>query len=205
MFFVFSKLKLKKWRTYSNEMRTKVYQALEKKFAKSQRRKVLPVVINSSPDFLSAGQFTANNDGSVIMLKDEYVTDESTRFAGLYTILHEGRHAMQYEKAVCREPKWYEFEKRRWRTNWKAYVGSSEDGIMYENQVLERDADRYAIKVMKNLRWKYRKEKEFAEVLQARQDKFENDQKLAMEKYGIFAKWIIHYKIMKRAKKRRHL
>ena len=34
MFFVFGKLKLRWWRTYSDEMRVKVFQALEKKFAK---------------------------------------------------------------------------------------------------------------------------------------------------------------------------
>lgn len=202
MFFVFGKLKLRWWRTYSDEMRVKVFQALEKKFAKAQKRKALPIIINTNPDFSSAGLFCVKESGRCIYLNSYYVTDETRRFAALYTIMHEGRHAMQYEKAVLKEPKWYQFERRRWRTNWQAYVGSSEDSIMYENQVLERDADEYAIKNMKHLRFKYRKEKDFNEILKAREEKFEKDEKLAMEKYGFFAKWHIHFKIRQRAKKR---
>jgi len=202
MLFVFGKLKLKKWQRLSSEMRAKVYQAIEKKSARKQNRKAIKVVINYDSDFSSAGMFVVDNGRKVIYLQEYYVLDNDRRFAGLYTILHEGRHAYQYVKAVEKEPRWYEFTKRRWRTNWKAYVSSKEDDLLYENQVLERDADSYAIKAMKALRFKYRKEVGFKEILQARIDKYENDGKLATEKYGFFAKWFINFKIRRRAKKR---
>ena len=202
MLFLFGKLKLKRWRTYSNEMKCRIFQSLENKFAKKQFRRPENVVVNYDSRFKSAGMFCNSESGNIIYLNPYYITDNERRFAALYTILHEGRHATQYEKAVAREPRWYEFTKRRWRTNWNAYVGSNEDPVMYENQVLERDADGYAIKMMNRLRFKYRKEKDFKQILQARVEKFEKDEKLAMERSGLFAKWIIHWKIRNRAKKR---
>ena len=109
MLFVYSRFKSKKWTKYNPEKRHKVLQALEKKLAKEQNRDAIPVVVHENSNWNCYGMFTARGDTKRIYIHENLLLDPRMRFHALETIIHEGRHATQYEKVTGEELKWYEF------------------------------------------------------------------------------------------------
>ena len=200
MLFIYSRFKSRKWTKYTPEKRHKVLQALEKKLAREQRREALPVVVHEDSTWRCFGMFMARGDDKKIFIHENLILDPKMRFHALETIIHEGRHAMQYIKVNGRDLKWYEFKAKRWKENWQGYFSSSEDMTIYNNQEIERDAQKYTIDKLKKLAWKFRGERDFAFTLEANINRYENAEMQAQKKFGLFARWRINRRVRKKAK-----
>jgi len=204
MLFIYSRFKLKKWAKYSPEKRLKVLQALEKKLAKQEKRPALPVVIHENSNWGCYGMFVARGEDRKIYVHENLLIDPSMRFHALETIIHEGRHAEQYDKVTRDELKWYEFKAKRWRDNWQGYFSSAEDSTMYNNQEIERDAQKFTINKLKRLAFKYRNERDFAYTLQANINRYENAELSAVKKYGIFHRYKINRKVRRKSQGKKY-
>ena len=200
MLFVYGKLKLRKWKRYGPEKRHAILQAIEKKLAKEQRREFLPLVIHEDPNWHCYGMFSARGDEKKMWIHQDLIDDPKMRFHALETIIHEGRHAMQYDKVIGKKLRWYEFKYKRWRDNWQGYFSSKEDITIYNNQEIERDAQSYTIAKLQKLANKYKKEKDFAITLQTNKRRYEYAENEAYKKYGPFARWRINRKVRKKSK-----
>lgn len=187
MLFVFSKFKKHKWVRLNTQKRLKVYQALENKFAKKQRRDPLPVLIYPDSNWECLGMFTLRGGEKRIYLHESLLIDTKMRFHGMETILHEGRHAYQY-MTVSKKLPWYAFRAKRWQKNWLGYVPSGENTTVYNNQAVERDAQKYAFNQMLNVAHKYDGDPDFAQTMKINQYRLEYADDEARKKYGIFYK-----------------
>ena len=83
MLFIFSKFKKRRWVRYNNNKRLRIYQALEKKFAKKQRREMLPVVLHPDSTWKCLGMFTIKNGDKRIVLNENLLIDPRLRFHGM--------------------------------------------------------------------------------------------------------------------------
>ena len=201
MLFIYNKFKSRKWIKYGPEKRHKILQALENKLAREQRREPLRVIVHENSNWTCFGMFIARGDDKKIYIHENLLLDPSMRFHALETIIHEGRHATQYEKVTGEPLKWYEFKAKRWRDNWKGYFSSAEDLTIYNNQEIERDAQKFTIDKLKKLKRKYRNERDFSYTLQANINRYENAELDAIKKYGIFHRYRINKKIKKKSKR----
>ncbi len=201
MLFIFSKFKKKRWVRYNTNKRLKIYQALEKKFAKKQRREPLPVVIHPDDNWKCLGMFTVSNNEKRIVLNDDLILDVKMRFHGMETILHEGRHAYQYETINKKLP-WYAFRAKKWRKNWMGYIPSAESNAAYNNQSVEQDAQKYALKQMLKLDRKYRGDPDWERTLQINQRRIDTAEEKARKELGIFYKFKINRMIKKNTENR---
>lgn len=190
MFFIYGKFKYKKWNKLSPDKRLEVLQALENKLAREQNREPIPVRIHDDPNWKSFGMFMASGGKQCILVHEDLVYNPELRFHALETIIHEGRHASQFQ-VVNKKLKWYQFTQKRWQKNWKHYFSSSEDNVMYNNQAIERDAQHFTIKKLSRLSRKYRKERDFAYTLHANIQRYETAEDQARKKYGFFYKYKI--------------
>ena len=198
MFFVYNKFKLRKWRKYSPQKRLQVLQALEDKMAKKQHRDPIPVVVYERYDWQNFGMFSVINGKKRIYVHDNLVSDPTYRFHALETIIHEGRHATQYVKIKRDKIPWWDFEAKRWKKNFGAYFSASEDRVMYNNQEVERDAQRYTINMLKKLEYKYRHEDHFYTTLDRNIYRYENAETEARKKYGMFYRHKIRKQVDKK-------
>lgn len=114
------------------------------------------------------------------------------------TIAHETRHAYQYT-IINRDLKWYEFRAKKWKRNWMGYFNSSADSVMYNNQSIERDAQKYSLKILKKYRGKYAGEKDFQDTFNAVQYRYDQADLDARKKYGFFYKHKIEKNIKDRS------
>ena len=201
MLFIYSRFKLRKWKRYTPEKRHEILQALENKLAKEQKRDPMPVIIHENPNWHCFGMFSAVGNNKTLYIHEDLILDQSKRFHALETIIHEGRHGMQYAKVFGKPLKWYEFKAKRWRDNWKGYFSSIEDSTMYNNQEIERDAQSYTIKKLQKLSRKYKNEKDFRTTLQSNINRFEYSEQQAYKKYGPLARWRINRKVRKKARR----
>lgn len=199
MLFIFQKFKNKKWLRLSTQQRLKVYNALEKKFAKKQGREALPVVIHPDDNWAPLGMFTTAG-GKKIYIRYDLVTDPRMRFHGMETIFHEGRHAYQYETINKKLP-WYAFKAKRWRKNWQGYIPSAESSVAYNNQAVEQDAQKYAFKQMCKLNRKYASDEAWQKTMRTNEFRLENADDMARKEFGVFYKFKINRMINKKAKK----
>ena len=195
MFFIYSKFKQNKWIKYNPEKRHKILQALENKLAKEENRTPLDVVVHENSTWNCYGMFIARGEEKKIYIHENLLLDPRMRFHALETIIHEGRHAHQYEKVNGGKLKWYEFTAKRWRDNWKGYFSSTEDTTMYNNQEIERDAQLFTIKKLKKLARKYRGDRDFAYTLNANIRRYEYADEQARRQYGMFYKHKIHKRV----------
>ena len=201
MLFIFSKFKKRKWVRYNTNKRLKIYQALEKKFAKKQKREPLPVTIHPDDNWKCLGMFTTQDGKKRIVLNDDLITDIRMRFHGMETILHEGRHAFQYE-TINKDLPWYAFRAKRWRKNWLGYIPSAESSAAYNNQEVEKDAQKYAFKQMRKLNFKYRNEEDWHKTMQINERRIETSDEKAKKELGIFYKYKIRKMIRKNTENR---
>lgn len=201
MIFVYSKFKEWKWKKYSPAKRLKVLCAVEKKVAKNLGIEPLKIEIREDENWNCYGAFTTvPGGGQKIVLNSVLLTVPETRFHALETIAHETRHAYQFS-VVSRKLKWYEFEAKRWKQNWESYFSSSIDGVMYNNQSVERDAQKYSIKFLK--KHKYKNDENYRHTLDAVLGRYNQAVIDAKNEYGAFYKLKIARNIRKNAKIKR--
>ena len=199
MLFLFSKFKGRKWRKYSAEKRYKILVALEKKIAKSLKVEPLELVIREDENWNCFGAMAVKGDSKIIYINSNLLTIPEYRFHAMETIAHETRHAYQFE-IVKQDLKWYQFTAKRWKQNWGSYFSSSVDNVMYNNQSVERDAQKYSLKFLK--KHKYR-DIEYKRTYQAVLDRYNQAEINARNEYGIFYKYKIERNIRKNSKIKR--
>ena len=200
MLFVYSKFKGRKWKRYSAQKRYKVLVALEKKIAKSLDLEPLELVIKDDSDWNCFGAFVVTDKKKFIYINSILLTVPEYRFHALETIAHETRHAYQYD-IVKRDLKWYQFTAKKWKQNWASYYSSSVDNVMYNNQAVERDAQKYSLKFLRKHRYS---DREYQITYQALLDRYTQAEKDARNEYGFFYKQKIERNIRKNAKIKRY-
>lgn len=202
MFFsIYNKFKIKNWMRYSEAKRQRIIERVEKKQAKKLRRPVLPVVVNTSSSCPYYGMFENNRDKQVLHINLKLLTNPSLRFHALETILHEGRHAYQYNIIKNKKIHFFDFKKKRWKQNYSGYITSSEDELFYSMQPIERDAQKYAIKRMEKLRFKFRNERDYFSTMEIMKNRYSETEKQLKEKHGIFYNHKLNRKIKKKSDK----
>lgn len=195
MWFIYSKFKAKKWRKYSYEKRFKIFVALEKKVAK--KLKIEPVKLEIKyEDWNCFGAFTTDSVNNKIVINSILLEQPKFRFHGMETIAHETRHAYQFS-VISRKLKWYEFTAKKWRENWKGYFSSSTDNLMYNNQAVERDAQKYSIKFLKKHKYD---DPDYVKTYNAVLDRYEKADEDARKKYGLFYKQKINRNVRKNSR-----
>lgn len=195
MWFVYSKFKARKWRKYSYEKRFKIFVALEKKVAK--KLKIEPVKLEIKyEDWNCFGAFTTDSVNNKIVINSILLEQPKFRFHGMETIAHETRHAYQFS-VISRKLKWYEFTAKKWRENWKGYFSSSTDNLMYNNQTVERDAQKYSIKFLKKHKYD---DPDYVKTYNAVLDRYEKADEDARKKYGLFYKQKINRNVRKNSR-----
>ena len=207
MLFVFSKLKLRKWKKLNPDQRYNVFVAIEKKVAKWLGIKPLKLEIKYDGDHWNCfGAFTTSNGKQKIVINENLLHEQKYRFHALETIAHETRHAYQYS-LISKDLKWYQFTAKKWKRNWFGYFSSTSDDVMYNNQSVERDAQKYSLKILKKYKGKYEKESDFQRTYNAVLSRYEQAEIRAKKEYGLFYKYKIekniknNSKVEKRARK----
>lgn len=199
MLFLFSKFKGCKWNKYSAKKRYKILQALEKKVAKSLNIEPLELIIRDDPTWNCFGAFVASKDVRAIYINSNLLTEPLFRFHTMETIAHETRHAYQYE-IVKKDLKWWQFTAKRWKENWESYFSSSVDDVMYNNQAVERDAQKFSLKFLRKHRYA---DKEYKITYKAVLDRYNQAEIDARNEYGLFYKSKIKRNIKKNSKIKR--
>lgn len=194
MLFLFSKFKKKNWMKYGVEKKFKVLVALEKKVAKQLKIEPLFLELHDDDNWNCFGSFTVSAEGKKIVINTNLVYEPRFRFHAMETIVHETRHAYQYN-IISKDLKWYEFTAKRWKRNWGAYFTSTTDELMYNNQAIERDAQKYSIKFLKKHKYP---DEDYLETFNAVRYRYEQAELDARKKYGVFYK----HKIEKNVKNR---
>lgn len=201
MWFVYGRFKLRKWKRYSSSKRLRVLQALENKMAKKNHRDPIQVVVHERSDWNCFGMFSVNNGEKRIYVHENLIINPSYRFHALETIIHEGRHASQHKIIHDGKLKWWQFTAKRWKKNFEGYISSSQDKVLYNNQEVERDAQKYTIKWLRKLSGKYKNEQDFNKTLERNEYRYEKAEIDARNKYGTFYKFKMRRKINKNSKK----
>lgn len=197
MLFVFSKFKRKKWLNMTPEKRLQVLQALEKKIAYWLEIEPLKLEVRfGDTDWNCFGAFTVNGNIKKIELNENLIYEPRFRFHAMETIAHETRHAYQFE-VVNRDLKWFEFTAKKWKRNWMGYFASGDDNLMYNNQAIERDAQKYSLKILKRKRYDDEDYERTLEVVQHRYNQADLD---ARKKYGVFYKHKIEKRVSDNSK-----
>ena len=201
MLFLFSKFKQKKWILLSPNKSIKVYNALEKKFAKKQHREPLNVIIHPDSNWKPLGMFTNTRGKRIIYLRQDLIDDPKMRFHGMETILHEGRHAYQYQ-TINKPLHWWQFRAKKWRKNWQGYIPSAESSAAYNNQSVEQDAQKYAYNRMLKLAGKYKNDEDFERTMHTNEYRLEYADDIARKEFGRFYKFKINRMIDKKSKEK---
>jgi hypothetical protein len=196
MLFLFSKFKKKKWMKYGAEKRLKVLVALEKKVAKKLKIEPLILELHEEEDWNCFGAFSVNNGVKRIVLNQNLIYEPRFRFHAMETIAHETRHAYQHG-IISKKLKWYEFTAKKWQRNWGAYFTSSVDDVMYNNQAIERDAQKYSIKFLKKHKYP---DEDYIETFNAVCYRYDQAEVQAKKKYGLFYKFKIEKNIKNKSK-----
>ncbi|MBQ9792809.1 MAG: hypothetical protein IJW32_03620 [Clostridia bacterium] len=191
MFFkskTYNKFKLRKWKKLSNEEKLVAYQELENIQAKKQKRPVYDIVVE---DLEKNVMGRCSSSKKVIKLDIDLITKNEKRFYGMSVLFHEGRHAYQYDEITETDKPPIFSKKRKWKKNWEGYVSTAEsDGVysFYSMQPIERDAEKYALKRLKQFKLRYLFEKDFKETLKAEKNSFVKAKEKAIKELGFFYK-----------------
>ncbi len=199
MWFLYSKFKGRKWKKYSERKRLKILVELEKRVAKSLKIKPLELRIKDDPTWNCFGAFVASRGDEFIFINSILLKEPLYRFHAMETIAHETRHAFQYD-VVGKKLKWWQFTAKKWQQNWGSYFSSKTDDVMYNNQAVERDAQKFSLKFLKKHKYP---DREYKLTYQAILDRYNQAEKNAREEYGLFYKAKIERNIRKNAKIKR--
>ena len=200
MLFIYNKFKLRKWRKFSPSKRLEILQALENKLAKKNHRDPIPVIVHERADWNCFGMFSVVNGEKLIYVHQNLLLDPDLRFHALETIIHEGRHATQFVAVTKKNLHWWNFREKRWKVNFAGYVNSTEDSVMYNNQEVERDAQRYTIRMLEKLEYKYHNEEDFYKTIRRNVYRYEKAEQDARKKYGLFYRFKMRKRIDDRSK-----
>ena len=200
MWFLFSKFKEKKWKKYSAKKRFKILEALEEKISKELKLEPLELVVREDENWNCFGAYATAGDKSCIILNSKLLTIPVYRFHAMETIAHETRHAYQ-NSIVKKDLKWYQFKAKKWKENWQSYFSSSVDNVMYNNQAVERDAQKYSIDFLKKHKYS---DREYKLTYQAVLDRYNQAEAEARKEYGFFYKQKIERNIKKNSKIKRY-
>lgn len=200
MLFLFSKFKLRKWKKLNPDKRYNVLKAFEKKVASWLGIEPLKLEIFDDGDHWNCfGAFQTSGGEKRIVLNSNLLHEQKLRFHAIETIAHESRHAYQFS-LISKELKWYEFTAKKWKRNWFGYYSSATDSLMYNNQSVERDAQKYSLKILKKLRGKFRDEQDFKTTYEAVLYRYTQAEEEAKKEYGMFYKRKIEKNIKKNSR-----
>lgn len=200
MLFLFSKFKLKKWKKLNPDKRYNVLKAFEKKVAGWLGIEPLRLEIYDDGDNWNCfGAFQTTGGEKRIVINSNLLHEQRFRFHAIETIAHESRHAYQFS-LISKKLKWYEFTAKRWKRNWFGYYSSSSDSLMYNNQSVERDAQKYSLKILKKLRGKFINEQDFNITYEAVLYRYNQAELDAKKEYGMFYKQKIERRIKKNSR-----
>lgn len=202
LFSIYNKFKYKNWARMNEGQRQKAIEKVEKKQAKKLERPVLPVVVNTDPNWHCYGMFENGHGRQLLHISIKLLTDPALRFHALETILHEGRHAYQFNIINKKKLGLFDFKKKRWKQNYSGYISSREDKLIYSMQPIERDAQKYAIKQMDKLYGKFKNERDYHNTLKSMIYRYEETEKQVREKHGLFYKLKILNKIKNKTKRK---
>ena len=189
LFSIYNKFKYRKWICLSPAKREKILEKIEAKQAKKLGRKELPVVINNDPNWHCYGSFEADNNGrKILYLSINLISNPSLRYHALETILHEGRHAYQYEQITKKRISPFNFRAKKWRANYSGYISSKEDRTIYSMQPIERDAQKYAIRQMEKHSFRFRNEEDYQATMRSMLYRYEESERQAKRELGFFYK-----------------
>ena len=201
IFSIYNKFKLKNWSKYSPGKRQRIIEKIEKIQSKKLHRPTLPVVVNTSPNCAYFGMFETNGNKQVLYINVKLLNDPRYRFHALETVLHEGRHAYQYNIINHKRIGLLDFKKRKWKQNYSGYITANEDKLIYSMQPIERDAQKYAISKMSKMRFRFRNEEDYFLTLENMKTRYTETERQLKEKHGIFLNHNITKQIKKKSKK----
>lgn len=189
-----NKFKLKNWYNYTPAKRQTILQKLENKMARRAGRPSMPISIVTNEDWNCFGSFEFKNGKAMLHLNILLITNPNLRFQAMATVLHEGRHYTQHY-ASSSDLSWFEFRAKKWRKNIQKYVPSAVDQDLYRMQVVERDAQKFAIKQLRKWKNKFDDEDDFWLVFNNLTYRYSEAEKEAQQKYGKNYKRKINKKI----------
>ena len=201
LFSIYNKFKYRKWIGLTPGKRQQLLEKVEAKQAKKLGRSELPVVINHDPNWHCYGMFEVDSSGrKLLYLSINLIDNPRLRYHALETILHEGRHAYQYEQISKKKISPFNFKAKKWRDNYSGYITSREDRTLYSIQPIERDAQKYAIKEMEKFSFKFRNEEDYQTTMRSMLYRFEESERQAKRELGFFYKMKMNRRIKDKSK-----
>jgi hypothetical protein len=203
MFFfsIYNKFKFRKWEHLSPAKRQRVLEKVEQKQAKKLNRTPLPVIMQTDASWNCYGMFAVENGKQLLYLNIRLITEPHLRFHALETIMHEGRHAYQYKLASSTDIGLLNFRARKWKQNYSGYISSYEDKLFYSMQPIERDAQKYAIKQLSYMKFRFGDEEDYKNTLNSMIYRYEQTVKQLKEEQGFFFKQKMYKKIRQKNQK----
>ena len=186
-FLTYNKFRARNWPYLSPNDRLEAYQKLENIQAKKLHRPACEIIAKPMDESLR-GQFVQKRN--VIYINEDYITDPNLSYDGMATIFHEGRHA--YQHYICFEKeKVSRFSRaHKWRQNFAGYEAGGEDKYsFYTMQLVERDANRYALNRLKQFRHRYKVDPLYEATVKFREKLYLDDKINARKDLGLFYRW----------------
>lgn len=141
----FAKLNDEKWSQLPLSEREEVMQKVEQFEAEQSGRPEADFQTKAAMPMNSRGYYTRNDN--TITQNREYTYANSSQYA-LQNVLHEGRHAYQWDcvQNPQNHPEISDAQRQAWENNFNNYISPKdvEDKSLYFNQPLEADARAYA-------------------------------------------------------------
>ncbi len=183
-FLVYNKFKFRKWDKLSLEDRAFAFQKLEMIQARKLHRPVAQVIFREMDEHLK-GQFIPERN--IIFLNKMFVTEDSLRFDGMFTLFHEGRHAFQHHVCFSGEELGIFSKARKWKKNFGGYINGAEDEYsFYAMQPVERDANKYALSRLKSFKYRFIEDRYYNATVVFEEKCFDDDKFRAKEELGMF-------------------
>ncbi|RCX07128.1 hypothetical protein DFR58_1592 [Anaerobacterium chartisolvens] len=129
------------WKNLNNEEKEQALQAIENEMASRQNRAPCLVMRydmgGQDNGFFLRGKYT--NDDRIIHINSNQYGDDPDKM--LEAVIHEGRHAYQYDAVEGRVNHDNKEEVKLWEDNLKGkYIGPKQNPEQYRNQPVEKDA-----------------------------------------------------------------
>lgn len=158
---------------------------LEESMAREQRRKARPIEVDNS---LGNGRHAEYNDEkSIILIKEDFITDPTQNYEAMEAVIHEGRHAYQNDIAKGRIFSEETIETTElWKNNTDidVYIKSYEGQYIYRFQPIETDAHDYAYAKMEYLEPQLNQDENYNNYMSSFRAERKNETDRAIELYG---------------------
>ena len=80
----------------------------------------------------------------------------------------------------------------KWRKNWNGYIPNQQSSAAYNNQAIEKDAQKYALKQMLKRDYKYENDPDWKRTIAANTRRLEEADEYARKELGVFYKFKIN-------------